>query len=78
MLNNDGNHLLHQGLRTNGNMSEVPNFTLLFLKVTFFVKATNLFVKVRIFSFLPCILLFSLLSCLNISVKYSNLEDNHK
>jgi len=66
-----------QVLRTNGNMSKVPAFTLLFHKVTFFVKAINLSVEVRLSSFLPCMLLFSLLSCPNISVKYSNL-DNHK
>ena len=66
-----------QVLHTNGNMSKVPAFTLLFHKVTFFGKATNLSVEVRIFSFLLCILLFSPLSCPNISVKYSNL-DNHK
>ena len=66
-----------QVLCTYGNMSKVPAFTLLFHKVIFFVKVINLSVEVRIFSFLPCMLLFSLLSCSNISVKYSNL-DNHK
>jgi len=66
-----------QVLRTNGNMSKLPAFILLFHKVTLFVKAINLSVEVRIFSFLPCMLLFSLLSCPNISVKYYNL-DNHK
>ena len=64
-------------LRINGNISKVPAFILLFHKITFFVKATNLSIEVRIFSFLPCILLFSLLGCPYISVKYSNLN-NHK
>jgi len=63
-------------LRTNGNMSKVPAFTLLFHKITFFVKATHLSIEVRIFSFLPCVLLLSLLSCPYIFVKYSNLN-NH-
>ena len=44
-----GNISFTQVLRTNGNMSKVPAFTLLFHKVTFFVKATNLSVEVRIY-----------------------------
>ncbi len=41
---------------------------------TFFLNETSLSVEVRMCSTLPCILVLTLLSCANISVKYSSVE----
>ena len=63
-----------QVLWTDGNISKSSTFILFFQIAIFFLKVTNLSVTVRMFSFLPCILLFRLLRCPNISLKYSILD----
>ena len=56
-----------QALKPNGNISKLPTL-ILSLHKAIYLKATNLSVKVRLFSYLHCMLLFRLLRCPNISV----------
>ena len=69
--------LFMQLSRTKGNIWKLPSLALFFQIATFFLNATSLSEKVKMFSSLPCMLVLRLLRCANVSAKYSSLESQN-